>query len=201
MAHVTASLNRLHENPLAVELNPRSRTSTPPDATTDAGTSGSEASASGTPDFQSLFNSQMNSQPAKAAAPTATPATTTPAPTSATSTATDPPTPESVFGASPWESNPTGTNPDGSTINFNPWYFATPQAAAQVAQMLGGTVVESNEMCGTGGPFTQAQPNLMVQMPNGNMINAGLIASFYAHGYPQSYINTLISNEIQGTSD
>lgn len=196
MAHVTASLNRLHENPLAVELNSRSRTSTPSNATTDAGTSNSEAPASGTSDFQSLFNNQMNSQSAKAPA-----ATTTPATSSATPTATDPPTPESVFGASPWVSNPTGTAPDGSTINFNPWYFATPQAAAQVAQMLGGTVVASNEFCGTGGPFTQAQPNLMVQMPDGRMINAGLIASFYAHGYPQSYINTLISNEINGTSD
>lgn len=196
MAHVTASLNRLHESPLAVEINPRSRTSTPPDPTTDAGTSSSGASASGTSDFQSLFNNQMNSQSTQAPA-----ATTTPATSSATSTATDPPTPESVFGASPWESDPTGTAPDGSTINYNPWYFATPQAAAQVAQMLGGTVVSSNEFCGTGGPFTQNQPNLMVQMPNGNMINAGLVASFYAHGYPQSYINTLISNEINGTSD
>jgi hypothetical protein len=157
MAHVTASLSRLHELPLAVEINPRIRTSTPPNATTDAGTSDAEAPASGTSDFQSLFNSQINSQSTNTPAATTTPApsTTTAAPstaTPATSAATDPPTPESVFGASPWVSDPTGTAPDGSTINFNPWYFATPQAAAQVAQMLGGTVVASNEFCGTGGP-------------------------------------------------
>jgi hypothetical protein len=96
--------------------------------------------------------------------------------------------------------NPVGTNPDGSQFSYNPWYFATPQAATQVAQMLGGTVVSSNEFTAPGSPFVQQQPNLMVQMPDGRTINAGLVASFYAHGYPQSYIDTLISNEINGTS-
>jgi hypothetical protein len=105
-----------------------------------------------------------------------------------------------VFGASPWLANPTGKNPDGSTFSYNPWYFATPQAATQVAQMLGGTVVASNEFTAPGSPFVQQQPNLMVKMPDGRMINAGLIASFYSHGYPQSYINTLIASEIAGTN-
>jgi hypothetical protein len=96
--------------------------------------------------------------------------------------------------------NPVGKNPDGTLFSYNPWYFATPQAAAQVAQMLGGTVVASNEFTAPGSPFVQQQPNLMVQMPDGRTINAGLVASFYAHGYPQSYINTLIAAQINGTN-
>jgi hypothetical protein len=70
--------------------------------------------------------------------------------------------------------------------------------AAQVAQMLGGTVVSTNEFTAPGSPFVQQQPNLMVQMPDGSQINAGLVASFYSHGYSQSYIDTLISNQING---
>jgi len=65
--------------------------------------------------------------------------------------------------------------------------------------MLGGRVVAVNNTC-PNGPFSQAQPNLMVQMPDGRMINAGLIASFYTHGYPQSYIDTLVANVVNGTS-
>jgi hypothetical protein len=105
-----------------------------------------------------------------------------------------------MFGASPWMANPVGKNPDGSLFSYNPWYFATPQAAAQVAQMLGGTVVASNEFTAAGSPFVQQQPNLMVEMPDGRRINAGLVASFYAHGYPQSYINSLIAAQINGTN-
>jgi hypothetical protein len=96
--------------------------------------------------------------------------------------------------------NPVGKNPDGTLFGYNPWYFATPQAAEQVAQMLGGTVVASNEFTAAGSPFVQQQPNLMVEMADGRRINAGLVASFYAHGYPQSYINTLIAAQINGTN-
>jgi hypothetical protein len=64
--------------------------------------------------------------------------------------------------------------------------------------MLGGTVVASNEFTGSAGPFSQQQPNRMVQLQNGRMINPGLIASFYTHGYPQSYIDRLIASEVNG---
>jgi hypothetical protein len=62
--------------------------------------------------------------------------------------------------------------------------------------MVGGTVVQSNQFTGNGGVFTQQQPNLMVQLPDGHLINPGLVASFYAHGYPQSYVDQLVSNEV-----
>lgn len=95
--------------------------------------------------------------------------------------------------------NPTGVGPNGQTYGYNPFYFATPDTAAKVAQMVGGTVVQSNQFTGNGGAFTQQQPNLMVQMPDGGLINPGLVASFYTHGYPQSYVDQLVSNEAKNT--
>ena len=65
--------------------------------------------------------------------------------------------------------------------------------------MLGGTVVPSNQIASAGG-FAQQQPNEMVQLSNGGLINAGLVASFYTHGYPQSYIDQLIANAVQGAA-
>jgi hypothetical protein len=44
----------------------------------------------------------------------------------------------------------------------------------------------------------QQVPNQMIQLSDGRVVNAGLIADFYDHGYPQSYIDMLIQNEIRG---
>jgi hypothetical protein len=110
------------------------------------------------------------------------------------------PTAESAFGANPWLDNPTGTAPDGSTYGYNQQYFATPQTAAEVAKMLGGTVVAVNEMTSApGSTFQQQQPNEMVQLKNGALINPGLVAAFYTHGYPQSLVDQMISNEVANT--
>ncbi len=133
------------------------------------------------PDWRALFTG------------TTTPVTSDPQP------ANSAPTAESVFGPNPWIRNPTGMGPDGGIYSYNPYYFATPQTAAKVAQMVGGTVVQTNAFTPQGGPFAQMQPNQMVQLPDGRMINPGLVASFYTHGYPQSYINQLVSAEIANT--
>jgi len=106
------------------------------------------------------------------------------------------PTAESVFGPNPWMANPTGLGPGGS-YSYNPYYFATAQTAAQVAQMVGGTVVSSPTFTPNGGPFQQQQPTYMVQLPDGRMINPGLVASFYTHGYPESYVEQMIANEVK----
>ena len=45
----------------------------------------------------------------------------------------------------------------------------------------------------------QNVPNEMIKLSSGQVVNAGLIADFYNHGYPQSYIDLLIKNETQGT--
>ena len=107
------------------------------------------------------------------------------------------PTAESVFGPDPWISNPTGMGPNGVPYSYNPFYFATPQTAAKVAQMVGGTVVQSYSFTPNGGAFAQQQATQMVRLPDGRMINPGLVASFYTHGYPQSYIKTLIDGEVK----
>ena len=109
------------------------------------------------------------------------------------------PTAQSVFGANPWMAAPTGTGPTG-TYSYNPYYFATPQTAATVASMVGGTVV-SMESYSSGGRFVQNQPNEMVQLPNGALINPGLVAEFYTHGYSQSMISQMIANEVANVSE
>lgn len=123
------------------------------------------------------------------------------APVASTPASAAPPTAESVFGPNPWLSNPTGMAPDGSIYGYNPMYFATPQTAAKVAQMLGGTVVQANEITNApGSTFQQQQPNQMVLLKNGALINPGLVAGFYTHGYPQSMVDQMIANEVANTA-
>ena len=145
---------------------------------------------------------------AQTAASAATAPATVAASTAQTEAATDAtqaddsssaPTAESVFGPTPWVANPTGMAPDGSSYGYNPMYFASAATAAKVAQMVGGKVVTSNQFTSADGPFQQQQPNQMVELANGTLINPGLVAGFYTHGYPQSYIDFLVQNEIQGT--
>jgi hypothetical protein len=110
------------------------------------------------------------------------------------------PTAEQVFGANPWMTDPTGTGPGGLTFGYNPIYFATASTAAEVAQMVGGKVVQDDEFSKTtpGQLFIQQQPNEMVELPDGALINPGLIASLYTHGYPNSMVNQAIANEVAG---
>ena len=110
-----------------------------------------------------------------------------------------PPTPQSVFGPNVWMTDPTGLNPDGTTFGYNPLYFATESTAQTVAKMIGGTVVAKDMITTAGGPFVQQQPNYMVQMPDGALINPGLVASFYTFGFPQSQIDTMIAQEVANT--
>lgn len=125
-----------------------------------------------------------------------TPATATPA-ADVSNPFTVCPTAEEVFGANPWMTSPTGRSADLGAYNYNPLYFATRQTAEKVAQLLGGTVVEKNAMVGSGGPFIQNQANYMVQLPNGHLVNAGLTASYYTHGWSQSQINQMLEYDRQ----
>ncbi len=141
-------------------------------------TSSTTPATSAAPDWRALFSG------------TTTSGSSNPQPASSA------PTAESVFGPNPWINNPLGMGPNGNLYSYNPYYFATPQTAAKVAQMVGGTVVQANAFTPNGGPFSQMQPNQMVQLPNGRLINPGLVASFYTHGYPQSYIDQLVAAEV-----
>jgi hypothetical protein len=156
---------------------------------TTTSTTVSDTSAdTGAADFRALFTPKIGATTAPGNPTPVNPPAGNPAPTA-----------ESVFGTSPWVTNPTGVGPNGQTYGYNPFYFASPDTAAKVAQMVGGTVVQSNQSTGNGGAFTQQQPNLMVQMPDGGLINPGLVASFYTHGYPQSYVDQLVSSEAKNT--
>jgi hypothetical protein len=153
--------------------------------------------------FTDLFKRAATSanSPKTASNPPAAASSSAPAATSAAATpkASDPravPTFESVFGAQPWITNPQGQGL-GQVWSYNPMYFATRQTAEIVAKMVGGKVVEKNDILPSG-PFTQTQPNQMVELPNGRVINAGLVASFYTHGYSQGYIDRMIEVEIKG---
>src|ERR1700682_665809 len=114
-------------------------------------------------------------------------ATSNPAPAAA---APATPTLESVFGAHPYLDKPAGKGPLGP-YDFNPIYFATRDPADKIAKLVGGTVVEQHDMV-TGGPFEQSASNEMIQFADGRQVNAGIVANFFNHGYPQSYIDTLL---------
>jgi hypothetical protein len=149
------------------------------------------------------FNTELQNQAAPAAPPASRmigsvnlgaplPPSTTPAVT----TSNMAPTAQSLFGDTPWVTDAGGTGPNGS-YSYNHYYFATPDTAAKVAEMLGGKVVTSYAITPYG-PFTQNQPNQMVKMPDGKLINAGLIAGLYDHGFSQRTVDQMIASEIAG---
>jgi len=83
--------------------------------------------------------------------------------------------------------------------HYNPVYFATAQTAQTVAQMVGGTVVSMQVLTSApGSPFQQDEPNLMVQLPNGGLINPGLVADIYTHGWNQAFVAQQVANEVAG---
>ncbi len=169
----------------------------------NAGTATSQTSAQAqTPEAPS-FTAVFAQIAAAAAAAGTTVASTAPgavqpaAAASATTAANGPAGP--LFGPNPWMTDPTGSNPDGTVTHYNPVYFATQQTAQTVAGMLGGQVVQSVQITtAPGSTFQQNQPNYMVQLPNGGLVNPGFIADFYAHGYSQPLINQQIANTVAG---
>lgn len=107
------------------------------------------------------------------------------------------PTAESVFGPNPWARNPQGKElQTGQTYPRNPYYFATPVAAQKAADMLGGKVVESVGGVTPFGPFVESTPMLMIELPNGRKINAGLFMSNWDHGYEQNWIDRLVESDL-----
>jgi hypothetical protein len=171
----------------------RHKTETPP-------STGDPAPAA---DFQTELQQQASPSATASASPLAlwaatarpmAPVVTTPVDTSPTMA----PTAQALFGDSPWSTTAGGTGP-GCTYSYNPYYFATPQTADKVAQMLGGTVVAQSAITAYG-PFQQSEPNLMVRMPDGKLINAGLVAGFYDHGYSQQTVDNMIAAEISGNT-
>jgi hypothetical protein len=76
-----------------------------------------------------------------------------------------------------YQTGATVTDPTGAQTNLNPIELATPATAAEVAQLLGGTVVSSP----MAGGFSTSVPTLEVSVPGAkNEINAGVAASLFA---------------------
>jgi hypothetical protein len=147
------------------------------------------------PDFKAIFTPQIASTQTPAAETAAAAPATKAAETSAATTSGCP-TLESVFGSQPFMEHPGGTGP-GVQWNFNPMYFATQATADKVAAWVGGKVIEQDALVQPG-IFRQNEKNLMVELPNGNVVNPGLIADFFTHGYTQSMVDSMIQNEVEG---
>ena len=186
MAHVNLTMRTaVHAMPLSRLI---ARKSAPSAASANAsnilnatGATPPAANRDAAADFRALFTSR-SSAPVPATDPAPTPSTAAP-------------TAQSLFGPNPWMSNPGGVAPNGVTYSYNPYYFATAETAAKVAQMVGGTVVQANALTPYG-PFQQNQQNYMVQLPNGRQINAGLFASFFDHGYTKDLADRMVTAEL-----
>jgi hypothetical protein len=100
-------------------------------------------------------------------------------------------------------SNPTGNNAlTGGTIAYNPNYYATSEAANQIAQQVGGTVVDMR------GQISNNQSEYYINLPNGTRINAGnLVAILNNPVYQQNSrvmdgkIAELLNNNAMGSTN
>jgi hypothetical protein len=63
--------------------------------------------------------------------------------------------------------NPTGNTPLGGVVSYNPNYYASPQAAVQLALQLGGSIVDH------AAHYNNNQSMYAIQLPNGTTVNAG----------------------------
>ncbi len=166
------------------------RTSDSKTTTSDTGT-----------DFKTVLKNQATPAPADPADVVRTIGTVTPrstTPVVMNPTVTEPamaPSAQTLFGPNPWMTDAGGTGPNGS-YSYNKYYFASAETAAKVAQMVGGKVVTTMEFTPVGGPFRQNQPNQMVQLPDGRLINPGIIASYYDRGWTQQSVDRLVNCEI-----
>lgn len=76
-----------------------------------------------------------------------------------------------------YEFGATVTSPVGTQTALNPMELATPSTAAEVAQLLGGTVVAST----LSGGFGTSVPTLEISVPgSNNEINAGEAANLFS---------------------
>ncbi len=122
--------------------------------------------------FKSVLSEQAPAQPAKSIASAATAPVATPKASVPMQPAAAPAAPSlHTVAALPNGGrmlNPTGNNPlTGGTIAYNHNYYATADAAYQLAAQLGGTVVDLR------GQISNNQAEYFIDLPNGTRINAG----------------------------
>ena len=99
-------------------------------------------------------------------------------------------------------SNPTGSNAlSGGTIPYNPNYYATLEAATQLAQQVGGTVIDMR------GQIANDQSEYYINLPNGTTINAGNLVAICNNpiykgnaGITDHMIAEMLNNNAIGTT-
>jgi hypothetical protein len=93
--------------------------------------------------------------------------------------------------------NQTVTGPNGYSSNMNPIYFADPATAQRMAQQLGAELFYGDQFGSPGSPTSFPQQALL-RLPNGQVVNAGLVANTYNHGYSQNTIDQILAGIING---
>ena len=101
---------------------------------------------------------------------------------------------------SPWLNNPivSGPGPDNKvhTWPLNPQYYATPLTAAIVKPMVGGVAIVQVNPFASNQRYSSTAVYQMIQLPSGGLINAGLVAVFFTHGFNLEMIAMMIQEEI-----
>jgi hypothetical protein len=147
----------------------------------------SNAAPAASTDFKATLKDQLTPPPPGAASPL------TPA-------ATLPPASVASLPNGGLMVNPTGNLLNGGSVGYNPNYYASLAAATQLAQQLGGTVVDRQ------GQFANNQAEYYIDLPNGTSINAGNLVAIYNNpcyqgnaGVMDHMVAELLNNSAAGT--
>ena len=112
------------------------------------------------------------------------------------------PTAKQLFGEKIWVTDPVpGANTPAGFFPYNNHYFATPETAKKVAEIIeigckfdrgSCKVVPVNDITDW-----QNVPNQMIQTPNGRTLNAGLDAEFFDDFSSIDLVNQAFTAEVQ----
>lgn len=111
------------------------------------------------------------------------------------------------YGSNPYADSPGYTGPYGPG-GYNPQTFASQQTAQQIAQQYGGTVVsgaDTSLLSAPGSPFQTNQPQYMVRLANGTVIDPAAIARVYSGAEGQqggltNYQQALVQDILGGST-
>jgi hypothetical protein len=84
----------------------------------------------------------------------------------------------------------------GQSTELNPMYFATSETAQYLADKFGTGQVREEVPYGSGNPYYSTSNQYYIQTPNGQWLNAGLLAEYYQR-MPEAQWPGLADQEIQ----
>ena len=79
----------------------------------------------------------------------------------------------------------------------NPYYFSSLETAKWIADKYGTGEVLQVPYGGTGGPFGASEMEYHIKLPNGHLVNAGILASYYDRN-PESKFPGVADQLIRG---